>query len=275
LQAFWVSYVVVAATTTISGARAYHVGAGLQPVLAAAAGYELGIGALALAIQASLAWSDEKNAGREGVDLLLSTPLSAVTVINGKWRGVYRFIAPVVAFPVISSLIVLGDAPKAPALEPVTGSLLTAMAVVALVFGQTLVYGAAFVSLGIFLATRCAKPSHAVFWAVGIYFMVAVIFPTVVEMLFLWRDRPLSEGLAIASPIAAPIAVIMTRFPGPYFGPAQAVFPYAAMWLVVAAGIGWALHRWTIWQFDRWMGRVPAPGRRSGFAVVPARAALE
>ena len=90
----------------------------VQPALAGVAGYELGIGVLALAIQASLVWSEEKSAGREGVDLLLATPLSVATIVNGKWWAVYRFIVPVVLFPVLASLLVLSDAPASPSLEP-------------------------------------------------------------------------------------------------------------------------------------------------------------
>jgi ABC-type transport system involved in multi-copper enzyme maturation permease subunit len=275
VQVFWALYTMGAAIATVIGARAYWAGPSVQPMLAGAAGWELGIGALALAIQASLVWSEEKSAGPKGTDLLLATPLSAATIVNGKWRGVYRFTVPVVAFPVISSLIVLGDAPRVPAFEPETFSALNALAMVALVLAESLLYGAAFVSLGILLATRCAKPNHALFWTIGLYVGIALVAPTVTEIMFLGANRPLAMGLAMVSPVGAPIAVIMTRYPGPYFGPAQFVFPYAAIWLVVAAGAAWVLYRSTIQQFDRRMERIPAAGRRSGFAVVPARLALE
>jgi ABC-type transport system involved in multi-copper enzyme maturation permease subunit len=275
LQAFWILFVLGASVTTLIGARSYWVSAGVQPVLAGAAGYELGIGVLALAIQASLVWSEEKSAGREGTDLILSTPLSAATIVNGKWRGVFRYMAPVAVFPVISSLIVLGDAPALPAYSPEKLSSQGALAAVLLVVCQVLLYSAAFVSLGILLATRCAKPSHAVFYIVGIYLAVALFVPTIVELLLLHANRPLAVGLAIASPIAAPIMVIMTRFPGPYFGPAQLDFPYAALWLLVAAGVAWVCYRWTVHQFDRRMGRIPAAGRRSGSAIARVPVAVE
>jgi hypothetical protein len=275
VQAFWACYVLGAAITTVIGARAYWAGPTAQPLLAGAAGYELGIGVLALAIQASLVWSEEKSDGRKGIDLLLATPLSAATIVNGKWRGVYRFNVPVVAFPLISSLIVLGDAPRLPTFEPETFSAFTALSMVGLVLAQALLYAAAFVSLGILLATRCAKPYHALFWTIGLYVGVALFVPTVAEIMFLGTNRPLAMGLAMGSPVAAPIAVIMTRFPGPYFGPAEFAFPYASIWLVVAAGAAWVLHWSTIQQFDRRMERSPARGRRSGFAVDLARLALE
>ena len=267
VQTFWFLYVIGATVTNVSSAGAYSVGAGAHPVLAAAAGYELGIGVLALAIQASLGWSEEKSAGRAGAVLLLSTPLSAATITNGKWLSVFRFIAPVAAFPVISSLIVLGNSLSSADLKTPTLSLFRAIPVVVFVLAQCLLYGAAFVSLGVLLATRCAKPSHAVFWAVGIYFAVAMFMPTLAEEFFLHNNRTLAEGLGMASPIAAPIVVIMTRFPGTYFGPPEVVFPFAAMWLVVVAAAAWGCYQWTIQQFDRWMGRIPAGGRRSELVV--------
>ncbi len=272
VQAFWLLYVVGAAITTFTSARSYIVGPGVQPILAAVAGYELGIGALALAIQASLIWSEEKSAGREGVDLLLATPLSAKAIINGKWRAVFRFSAPVVFFPVLAGLLVLSDPTPSPALDAGLFSTFTPLAIVPLVLAQTLCYAATFVSLGVLLATRCRKPAHAVFWTVGLYVAVTVVAPTFAEILFLPFDRPLAAGLALVSPIAAPIETIMTRFPGPYFGPAEFVYPYAAVWLVVVAGAGWILYRWSIGQFDRRMGRIAAADRRSGPETVRALA---
>ena len=272
VQAFWLLYVVGAAIATYMGLRAYTVGPGVQPILAAVAGYEFGIGALALAIQASLIWSEEKSAGREGVDLLLATPLSAKSIINGKWRAVFRFSVPVVFFPVIAGLLVLSDAQSLPPLESGPFSVFAQLAMVPLVLAQTLCYAATFVSLGVLLATRCRKPAHAVFWTLGIYVALTVLAPTLTEVLFLPFNRPLAAGLALVSPIAAPIATIMTRFPGSYFPPAEFVYPYAAVWLAVASGAGWLLYRWTIGQFDRQMGRIAAADRRSESEAVPAPA---
>jgi ABC-type transport system involved in multi-copper enzyme maturation permease subunit len=276
VQAFWFIYVLGAAIATLMGARAYWAGAGVQPVLAPVAGYELGIGILALAVQASLVWSEEMSAGREGVDLLLATPLPAATIVNGKWWAVYRFIVPVLLFPVLASLLVIVDAPASPRLEPGPWNAFTQLVTVPLVLAQVLLYAAAFVSLGVFLATRCTKPAQAVIWTLVLYVAVALIVPTVAELMFLPLNRPLAAGLALASPIAAPIAVIMTRFPGPYFLPAEFVFPIAAIWLLVAAGVALVLHQWTIHRFDRWLGRIPSAGdRRSRFATDPRPAPAE
>jgi ABC-type transport system involved in multi-copper enzyme maturation permease subunit len=267
LQAFWLALMLGAAVTTAIGARMYWVGASLQPMLAAAAGYELGIGALLLAIQASLVWSEEKNSGDRAIDVLLSTPLSAATIVNGKWLGVYRFIILVALFPVLSSLLLVGEAQASSPYAPEITFTPSFVAVAAIVLAQCLLYSAAAVSLGLFLATRCAKPTNAVFWAVSLYLVAALVLPTVTEVLLLRTNRPLAAGLAMVSPLAAPIAVIMTRFPGPYFGPAEFAFPYAAMWLVGAAGASWVLYRWTIQRFDRWMGRMPLGGHKFGSVV--------
>ncbi len=274
VQAFWLIYVLGATIATVMGARAHWAGSGVQPVLAPIAGYELGIGVLALAVQAGLVWSEEKSAGREGVDLLLATPLPTATIVNGKWWAVYRFIVPVLLFPVLASVLVNVDAPRSPRLFPWNAFIVLAM--VPLVLAQVLLYAAAFVSLGVLLATRCTKPAQAIIWTVGFYFAVALIVPTVAEHLFHPLNRPLAARIALASPIAAPILVVMARFPGPYFLPAEFVFPIAATWLLIAAGVALVLRYWTIHRFDRWLGRIPSAGdQRSRFATDPRPAPAE
>ena len=257
LQVFWILYLAGAAIATIMGAHEYWASDVVHPVLAGAAGYEMGIGLLVLAIQAGLAWSDEKSAGREGVDLLLSTPLSAATIVRGKWWGVYRGVWLVAVFPLISSIIVMGDVSGVSLHELGLRPALLRLAVVPVVLGQVLFYAAAYVSVGLLLATRLNKPAHAVAWTVGIYIGVALFVPTVAEILFLRTNRPLASGLAATSPIGGPIAAMMTLFSSPYFGSASQVLPGAVAWLLVAAGIAWGLYRWTIARFDRWMLRIP------------------
>jgi hypothetical protein len=111
LQVFWGVYLLCSAAATVIGARHYWLGDVAETRLAGAAGYEVGIGVLALAVQAALVWSEEKSVGREGLELLLSTPLSGATIIRGKWWSVGQHIVLVAIFPVISSLIWMSDAP--------------------------------------------------------------------------------------------------------------------------------------------------------------------
>jgi hypothetical protein len=276
LQLFWVAFFVCSAAATLIGARAYWVGDVAPPFLVGAAGYEVGIGVLALAIQAGLSWSEEKSAGREGLDLILATPLGAATITRGKWWGVGRHILLVAVFPVISSLILMLDVSGLPARTPGVLPGLARWAVVPLVLAQAVLYGAAFTSLGIMLAGRLAKPSHAVAWSAGIYLAVTLFVPTLTEMMFWHTNRRIASGIATLSPIGGPIATLMTLFSSPYFSQAQDVMPCLLGSLLLASITACGLYCWTVHRFDRWLGRIPpAAGRRSGFATGPEPAAWE
>ena len=270
LQAFWVGYLICSAVATVIGAREYWSGDADQPLLIAVAGYALGVGVLALAIQAGLSWSEEKSAAREGLDLLLATPLSGAAIIGGKWWGVGRYILLVVIFPFITSLILMIDFPGLPGRAPGILPTLGRWAIVAVVLGQCLLYGAAFVSVGVMLSTRLRTPGHAVAWTVGIYLAVALFLPTFAEVIFVPFHRGLSSGLGAGSPIAGPIVVMMTLFSDSYFANSEVIMPAALGWLLVAAITAWGLNYVTVRRFDRWTGRNPADAdQRSRSATGP------
>ena len=164
---FWLLYFVAAATATIMSVHSFWTGQN-PPDLVAVVGYEVGIGLLAVAVRSSLAWSDEKTAGREGLDLLLATPLSASTIAMGKWWGAYREVLPIVFLPVVSAMVLAQGAGAPPAPQGmVTG--FVRVAVVVVILGQVLIYGAAFVSLGLLLATRLARPARSALATVGLF----------------------------------------------------------------------------------------------------------
>jgi ABC-type transport system involved in multi-copper enzyme maturation permease subunit len=227
------------------------------PDLVAVVGYEVGIGLLAVAVRSSLAWSDEKTAGREGLDLLLATPLSASTIAMGKWWGAYREVVPIVFLPVVSAMILAQGAGAPPAPQGmVTG--FVRVAVVVVILGQVLIYGAAFVSLGLLLATRLARPARSALATVGLFVVLTIVLPTASETAFLRSNRDLAVGLGAGSPLGGPIATLMSFFFSPYFAAASYLLPFAFAWLVVAGCSAWGLRWWTIHRFDRWMGRIPS-----------------
>ncbi len=264
---FWLLYFVIAGVATISCVHAFWQGQ-RTPDLVGVVGYEIGIGLLAVCLRSSLAWSDEKTAGHEGLDLLLATPLSATTIVMGKWWAAYRDIVPIVFLPVVSAVIL---AQGAETLSAVPGSLsaFVRVAVVAVIVGQVLLYGAAFVGLGLLLATRFARPAKAAFAMVGLFVGITLFLPTVAEMAFLNSHRGLASGLGAGSPIAGPIAALMTLFFSPYFARWEYLLPFAFGWLAVAGCFAWGLNWWTIHRFDRWMGRMSATAGESSLHKPP------
>ena len=267
-QLFWLAYLLASAVLTVVGAQRYWSGDGTQPLLVGAAGYEAGIGVLAVAVQAALSWSEEKAAGREGIELILSTPLSKEAIIRGKWCAAARQLVLVAIFPLFSSVIIVRGAPVLPAPPPGSFRAVGAWTVVPIVLAQVLLYGAAFVSLGGMLSSRLARPGHSVVWSVIIYFAVTLFVPTIAEVTFAASNQNLAGGFATASPIGGPLAVLMTLFSSPYFGQAHVIIPFAVGWLVVAALTAGGLYYWTVHRFERWLGRIPAGGgRRSGSAT--------
>jgi len=263
-RAFWILYTLGASTATVLWIYAFWGGQAM-PNLIGVVGYEVGIGLLAVAVRAASAWSAETAAGREGLDPLLSTPMSASTIVMGKWCGAYRAVLLVALLPMLSALILAAGAParplgvNAPAADVVPLNWIDRSAVPVVVLGQVLLCGAAFVSLGLFLATRLARGTRAVFLTVGVYVTVALIVPTVSEILFLRSDRPLSMGLGSVSPLGGPIAILMSLFFSPYFVPTRHILPFDLAWLCLMGGLAWVLTRWTIQRFDVWMGRMPSP----------------
>jgi len=253
-RVFWLLYFVAAAAVTISCVHTFWNGQRI-PDLVGVVGYEIGIGLLAVALRSSLAWSDEKTAGREGLDLLLATPLASTTIVMGKWWAAYRDVVPMVFLPVVSAVILAQGAEAPPGSSGMLSAFVRA-AVVAVILGQVLLYGAAFVSLGLLLATRLARPSRAAFTMVGWFVVITLFLPTVTEMGFLNSNRGLASGLGAGSPIAGPIAALMSLFFSPYFAPGSYLLPFAFGWLAVSGCSAWGLNWWTIHRFDRWMGRI-------------------
>jgi ABC-type transport system involved in multi-copper enzyme maturation permease subunit len=260
---FWVLYVAAACVGTVICVHEFWGGQFGRPDLAGLTGYEVAIGLLAVAVRAGGSWSEEKSSGREGLDVLLATPLTASAIVMGKWWGAFRAVPLVALLPFLSAIILAAGAsllPQFPGGVQIPGdsvylrSLERAL-VPMVVLGQIVLYGAFFVSLGVLLATRCRRPSRAVLATVVIYVTIALFVPTVSELFFLNSNRVLAEGLGALSPIGGPIVTLMSMFPSPYFSTTREILPYALAWLILMGICAWTLTWWTIRRFDRWAGR--------------------
>jgi len=264
-KVFWTLYVLVAATMTVLTTHSLWGGQIGHPDLVAVVGYEAGIGLLAIAVRAASSWSEEKGTGWEPADVLLATPLSSSMIVNGKWWGAYRHVLVVAILAAVGAVILAAGAPA----QPITPGffvpqmpipplrLFDRVAVAAVVIGQVLLYGAAFVSLGLLLATRLTRPGRALLATVGAYITAALVVPTVSEVLFMGSNRLLSQQLALISPVAAPTLTVGAMFNASFAPPRNLLSANLAA-LGLAGGLAWLLKRWTIHRFDRWMGRMPA-----------------
>ena len=264
LGAYWALYIVGMMIATAMALLEFLKGKRVYPSLIPCASFGTGFGLLAVAVRSAAAWSEERAAGPGGLDVLLSTPLSAAEIVRGKWWACYRAVLGVAIVPILAAVILAAGAPTLPleltAFSPPVGPmplrLVNRVAVALVVIGQPLLFGAAVVSLGLWLATRFSRTGRAVVWSVVAYMMVALAWPLFEEIFLMRRiDRNLSEGLAAASPIAAATVTLMPMY-SPWYGTARYVVPYAAAWLVVAAIIAIGLRWWTVRKFDRWMGQM-------------------
>lgn len=146
--------------------------------------FQVPIGLLLLSITAVTSLSEERV--RSSLDVLLTTPLSSLQILAGKWWGTYRTALLLVPLP---ALIAFAAALSAGNVRALIGALL----LVALV----LAYGAAVTSLGLALAAWVSRQGRALAWAVS-----SVILLTLVPLLFLaliggGQD---AEGMASVSP---------------------------------------------------------------------------
>lgn len=280
-QVFWLIYASALTISTFWAFVNFMGGRRSRPMLIPCAAFGTGFGLLAVAVRSASAWSEERAEGRGGLDVLLSTPLSASEIVRGKWWACYRPVIGVAIVPTLVALILAIGAPRLPEelnviaapVAPLPLRSIDRVAVAAVAIGQGLLYGAAVVSLGLWLATRFSRPGRAVMLTVVVYGTIALVWP-IVEETFLMRriDRNLSEGLAAASPLAAATVTLMPMF-SPWYGTARQVLPYAAGWLVVAAAVAIGVRWWTIRNLDRWMGRIDADsspaacGRRVAIAT--------
>jgi hypothetical protein len=285
----WLFFVVAFALTIIT-ARFLWQGQIGGPDLIAVVGYEIGVGLLAVAVRAASSWSAERAAGQGAVDVLLSTPLSAATFVQGKWWAAYRGVLPLAVLAAIGTAILAAGAPVVPVVPgwyappspPIPLTTIDRIGAACVVIGHVLLYGAVYVSLGIFLATRFDRPARAVKFAVTVFVILALVLPTVAEALFNDTNRLWANRLGLGSPLGGPIATLSSMYSASFMSPRE-LLPANVVWLGTAGIFAWMFARWTINHFDRWMGRMPSSDgeladqrRRTGSSEPPAAAmALE
>jgi ABC-type transport system involved in multi-copper enzyme maturation permease subunit len=203
-------------------------------------GGEVAIGLLLLAIRASTSMSEER--ARGSLDVLLTTPMSTMSILWGKWWGAFRGVLLVSFAPTMILMLVL----------------LKNLRVEALLLAPALIllYGTALTSFGLAVATWVPRPGRAAAITVASYISVTVGWIFFVVMLFP-NGNGGAMGVASASPFFGPsfLGLISGQ---PYSRNAEwtELLIGIAFWCVVYAGITILFFLAAVATFDRCLGRM-------------------
>jgi ABC-type Na+ efflux pump permease subunit len=223
----------------VIGAVTASIGAILAPRMSFAMawvnGLQVAIGMLLLSVSAASSLSEERVRG--SLDVLMATPMSTRAIVLGKWLGTYRLVPMQAVLPVL--VVVCSDPTKwfyAPS--------------VLLTLAFVLVCGAAVTSLGLAMATRCARLGRAVALTVTCYVLVTVGW----LFMAIWiAHGPGSDTIGMASPFLL-AGMLAADLCGP--GGMHEHLGSAAFWTTVYAVAAIALLAVTLLTFNRCLGRV-------------------
>jgi ABC-type transport system involved in multi-copper enzyme maturation permease subunit len=258
---------------------------GPDPMLIVALLIQFTFGLLILSSIAPTSLAEERVRG--SVDVLMSTPLSTLSILWGKWLGTYRLVLWLTILPGIASAILACLAPSSNlgpvwvaaqqswVMADVPLTPLERIAAPCLVVGEMLSYGAVITSLGLVLAIRIPRLGRAIAMSVATFVLVSfgwiMLGRVLLEPLQNWletswgmesmQSRWVDSGLAIGSPLAAPIATIeplMRR--GPLRHARWRIWICADVWCLLAWGLALALFYDALQTFDRYLGRMPERG---------------
>jgi ABC-type transport system involved in multi-copper enzyme maturation permease subunit len=212
--------------------------------------FQVSIGLLLASVAAVTALSEERERG--GLPILLATPLSTLSILLGKWWGVYRTIFWLTILPgmILATRIWMVLLPGQQFPNPVPAWSLWLGAV--FLMGVILAYGAAFTSLGLALATWVARQARAIALQVVSFVLIAVGF-VLVAMLLLDRND-WSRGLACGSPWFGP--GMMTAVTEAGFREWGDLLAWIGSWIIIYVTVAIVLFGSTLATFDRCLGRV-------------------
>jgi ABC-type transport system involved in multi-copper enzyme maturation permease subunit len=187
-------------------------------------------GLMLLSAQAPTSLGEERVRG--SLDVVMATPLSTRAIVWGKWLGAYRVALWLAILPGVAAVIMAYATPSLPASVAVPGRIRTnlvpltftdRLATPALVVGELLSYGAAIVSLGLFLATWSPRPGRAIAVNVAVLVVLAIGWPIAFTE-FIWPPIQrwletswniaggdfdwIPEGAIVISPLLGPVMTL-------------------------------------------------------------------
>jgi len=220
-------------------------------------GFLVAIGLLLVSVTAVTALAEERSRG--SLDVLLTTPMSTLSIVWGKWWGAYRQVPRLAILPGVTACLLVLQ-------RGAIGHLL-------LIVVLTLTYGAAVASLGLALATWISRFGRAVTVSVTCY--VSITAGWVFVLLALFGKSEISMYLAMASPFYG-IGLLTVEMDHSWD---KETIWWGIAWVVIYAAVAVALFRATWMSFDRCLGRTadrdqPQPGPtgvRKAVARAPGR----
>jgi ABC-type transport system involved in multi-copper enzyme maturation permease subunit len=210
-------------------------------VTALVTGGQVALGFLLLCVVAPASLAEERVRG--SLDVLMATPLSTRAIVWGKWWGTFR-VVPWITLPVF--LGTLGSGLRA---FNLLGPLLEA--------GIVLAYGAAYTSLGLFLATWMPRQNRAAMTTVAVYVFMCVGWMFLALMMTGNSQGVTAPGLASGSPFLGSIFVGIQMHEPNMQHWIECVF-WIVLWTILYTGVAVVLLGVTLATFDRRLGRMSA-----------------
>ena len=203
--------------------------------------FQVAVGLLLLSVSAATSLAEERVRG--SLDVLLSTPLSTLSILAGKWWGAFRLAPHVLVWPaVMTSFLVLYG-----------GDWIHYL----LLLGLILAYAAVIASLGLALATWVSRLGRAVALCVSTY--VVFSFAWVLLVVFLFPHDQMGLLLLMGSPLAGtPMATsaIASGATDVLASEDQFVGVGAFLWILIHSGGAAILFAAVVATFDQCLGRV-------------------
>jgi ABC-type transport system involved in multi-copper enzyme maturation permease subunit len=210
-------------------------------VLAVMATFQVAVGLLLLSVSAATSLAEER--ARGSLDILLSTPMSTVSILVGKWWGAFRLAPHVILWPAILGGILLWDG----------GSWFGYV----LLIGLMLAYSVVIASLGLALATWISRLGRAVAMCVGIVvgFSIGWLFLVVSVCSRDFVGIPLVMGSPLYGTAVA-VSGVGSDSHRPMGPDASYALAGAMIWIVLHGGAAALLFGATVATFDHCMGRI-------------------
>jgi len=208
--------------------------------------FQVVVGLLLLSVSAATSLAEERVRG--SLDVLLSTPLSTLSILAGKWWGAFRLVPHVLVWPALMTSFLVVDG----------GSWICYL----LLLGLILAYGAGIASLGLALATWVSRLGRAIALCVSAYVVFSFGWVFLVALIF--EREPVGLLLVVGSPLygtaLATGAVEPGRVPINPNG-AEYIWVGVVLWILIHGGVAAILFAATLATFDRCLGRVPETAR--------------
>jgi ABC-type transport system involved in multi-copper enzyme maturation permease subunit len=207
--------------------------------------FQVPVGLLLLSVGSVTALAEERASG--SLDVLLTTPLSTLQILQGMWWAAFRPVLFLTVLPGMVALAAVATSSQANEVDFFGPWVL---------MGLILAYGAALTSLGLALALWISRPGRAQVASVMVVILMVVV--PVLPLFFSYSRE--TEYFAQASPFFAmgqlTMSLIENRFPFGSHDRAEKILFWSFVWLIFYLGAALLLFVLSLWTFDGCLGRV-------------------